>query len=137
MHLISRHYDSFIAPCGISLKQYLLLSGAMNFGPIRPGDLARALDIDASTLTRAIKPLVDSGLLTKELGADRRSRLLNITVAGREKLTSASACWERAQMALNSILGAPRINALHIALGEAIQALRSETCRAEPSPGGA
>ncbi|MBY0410558.1 MAG: MarR family winged helix-turn-helix transcriptional regulator [Burkholderiaceae bacterium] len=84
-----------------------------SLGPIRPGDLALAMKMDASTLTRNLRPLVDAGWVTLQAGADARSRLVHITDTGRDKRTEAQRHWKAAQLALNATLGADRVQALH------------------------
>ena len=50
-----------MAKIGLKTTQYSLLSQVLHRGPIRPGDLAKAMVLDASTLTRNLKPLVAAG----------------------------------------------------------------------------
>ncbi|MEP6739090.1 MAG: MarR family winged helix-turn-helix transcriptional regulator, partial [Caldimonas sp.] len=49
---ISSHFDHVVASTGLKTTQYSLLNYAAALGPVRPGELARAMGIDASTLTR-------------------------------------------------------------------------------------
>src|SRR6476620_5694367 len=60
MRRVARHYDLEIAKAGLKGTQYSLLSHVLKLGPLRPGDLARGMQINASTLTRNLKPLVDA-----------------------------------------------------------------------------
>ena len=71
----------------------LLLSYVVKLGPIRPVDLARGMKIDASTLTRNLRPLIDAGLLVLEPGVDGRSRLVSATPVGKEKRQEAQRRW--------------------------------------------
>ena len=70
MRRVAQHYDAEVGKTGLKGTQYSLLSYVVKLGPIRPGDLAREMKIDASTLTRNLRPLIDAGWL--ELGAGRR-----------------------------------------------------------------
>ena len=70
MRRVATHYDAEMAQCGLKTTQYSLLSHVLKLGPIRPGDLAVAMKMDASTLTRNLRPLVDAGWVTLEAGAD-------------------------------------------------------------------
>src|SRR5450432_2526384 len=58
---IAQHFDHIVADSGLKTTQYSLLTGVVDLGPLRPGELARAMGIDASTLTRNLRPLVDAG----------------------------------------------------------------------------
>ena len=113
MRRVAQHYDAEMAQCGLKTTQYSLLSHVLKLGPTRPSDLAAAMKMDASTLTRNLRPLVDAGWVTLEAGADARSRLVHITDAGRDKRAEAKNCWKVAQLALNDSLGLERVAALH------------------------
>ena len=76
------------------------------------------MKVDASTLTRNLRPLLDAGLLAMEPGPDARSRLVSVTAAGREKRTEAQRRWRVAQESLNTRLGVERVVALHALLDE-------------------
>ena len=120
---ISQHYDAELAQAGLKTTQYSLLSHVLKLGPIRPGDLAQAMKMDASTLTRNLKPLVLAGWVALAEGVDGRSRLITITDAGREKRQQAQRHWKAAQTRLNSLLGLPRLLALHALIDESMNLL--------------
>ena len=58
---MTQHYDLELVKAGLKTSQYSLLSHVFKLGPIRPGDLAQAMTLGASTLTRNLKPLLDAG----------------------------------------------------------------------------
>lgn len=58
---VSHYYDIEMSRIGLKTTQYSLLSHVARLGPIRPGELAKAMTMDASTLTRNLKPLADAG----------------------------------------------------------------------------
>jgi DNA-binding MarR family transcriptional regulator len=120
---VSQHYDLEMSKIGLKTTQYSLLSHVLKLGPIRPGDLAQAMSMDASTLTRNLKPLVDAGWVTIAAGSDARSRSVAITEAGRDKRQEAQRRWKAAQQGLNDLLGVQRVIALHALLDESLQLL--------------
>ncbi|RYY96784.1 MAG: MarR family transcriptional regulator [Comamonadaceae bacterium] len=122
--LVSRHYDAHVAASGLKTTQYSLLSHVMHLGPLRPVDLARAMNIEASTLTRNMKALVAAGWLTQGEGPDARSRLIAITDEGRAKRAEAQAHWRAAQVGLNELLGIERVLALHALLDDSLEILQ-------------
>jgi DNA-binding MarR family transcriptional regulator len=138
--LVSRHYDTHMAACGLKTTQYSLLSNVLHKGPLRPTDLALALNLDASTLTRNMKPMLAAGWLAQTEGPDARSRLIAITEAGRAKRTEAQALWLQAQQSLNRMLGVERVMALHALVDESIDLLQqagladAETCEETQAP---
>lgn len=111
--MVSRHYDSYVAAAGLKNTQYALLSHVVKLGPIRPGDLAKRMQMDASTLTRNLQPLVAQGWATVGAGDDARSRLVEATAAGRAKQAEGQLAWKKAQLALNERLGTECVAALH------------------------
>lgn len=118
MRRVTQLYDAEVGKTGLRGTQYSLLSYAVKLGPVRPVDLAREMKIDASTLTRNLRPLMAAGLLAMEAGPDARSRLVTATAAGREKRQEAQRRWRVAQESLNARLGLQRVIALHALLDE-------------------
>ncbi len=120
---VAQLYDQELAKAGLKTTQYSLLSHVHQLGPIRPGDLAQAMTMDASTLTRNLKPLIAAGWVNLGSGADGRSRLAAITAAGRDKRAEAQRHWRAAQETLNQRLGVKRVLALHALIDEALERL--------------
>ena len=118
MRRVAQHYDLEVGKTGLRGTQYSLLSYVAKLGPIRPVDLALAMKVQASTLTRNLRPLIEAGYLRQDAGPDARSRLVTVTEAGREKRQEAQRRWRVAQEALNAKLGAERVVALHALLDE-------------------
>ena len=127
MRSVSQHYDAEMAKAGLKTTQYSLLSHVLKLGPLRPGELARAMTMDASTLTRNMKPLVTAGWIALDAGSDARSRLVSITDAGRDKRTEAQHRWKVAQDGINQLLGAQRVQALHALVDESLALLTNVT----------
>ena len=123
MRRVAQHYDAEMARCGLKTTQYSLLSHVLKLGPIRPGDLAAAMKMDASTLTRNLRPLIDAGWVMLEAGTDARSRLVHITDTGRDKRAEAQSHWKAAQLALNHTLGVERVKALHALVDDSMALL--------------
>ena len=107
----------------MKITQYSLLSHVVKLGPIRPVDLAKRMQMDASTLTRNLQPLSAMGLLTIGAGADARSRLVAATETGVSKQAQAQQAWKAAQLALNAQLGTERVAALHDLIDSCIECL--------------
>ena len=123
MRRVAQHYDAEVGKTGLKTTQYSLLSCLVKLGPLKPGELAQVLKVDASTLTRNLKPLVAAGWLTLGAGTDGRSRIVNITEAGREKRQEAQRRWRVAQEAINNTLGMPNVLALHALIDDCLARL--------------
>lgn len=125
--LVARHYEAHVAPTGLRNTQYSLLSFAARLGPLRAGELAAAMRLDASTLSRNLQPLVDKGLVAVETGEDARSRIVVATPAGQALRHEAQKAWKRAQLALNRRLGEDTVAALHALLDHCMAVLAEDS----------
>jgi DNA-binding MarR family transcriptional regulator len=124
--MVTRHYDHYMSSVGLKNTQYALLSYIVKLGPIRPSDLAKRLQMDASTLTRNLQPMAAQGLLTVGAGENARSRLVEATAAGRVLRAQSQRAWKAAQLALNERLGVDRVSELHAMLDACIASLDKE-----------
>ncbi|MDO9437679.1 MarR family winged helix-turn-helix transcriptional regulator [Hydrogenophaga sp.] len=123
---VTQHYDQHLAGMGLKITQYSLLSHVDRLGPLAPGELARRMDMSASTLTRNLQPMVAAGWLVMGEGVDARSRLVSITDAGLEMRRQAQRRWKAAQLALNEKLGVATVAALHDLLDQGLAAFHEE-----------
>jgi DNA-binding MarR family transcriptional regulator len=123
MRRVSQHYDVEMAKVGLKTTQFSLLSYALQLGPVRPMDLAAGLKLDASTLTRNLKPLIAAGWIEQLPGADGRSRLVALTDAGRNKRQEAQRRWRAAQEGINELLGEASVAALHVLIDDCMTRL--------------
>ena len=117
-------YDRVLAPSGLRVTQFSLLSGLLWTGPLPMGALADALDMDRTTLTRNLKPLIDAGLVTLARSeADGRQREIRLTDLGNGRYRDAKKLWRRAQNEINRTLGPARVVALHRLFDGVVDAL--------------
>ena len=124
---VSLVYDRAIADSGLKTTQYSLLSHVEKLGPITQAELAKAMAMDSSTLSRNLKPLQTAGWVAIQAGDDARSHALTMTVSGRKKRAEARALWKRAQLQLNDVVGLEDIVALHGLIDRISDALSLET----------
>ncbi|MFL6694683.1 MAG: MarR family winged helix-turn-helix transcriptional regulator [Ramlibacter sp.] len=118
MRRVAQLYDAEVGKTGLRGTQYSLLSYVCKLGPIRSVDLAREMKLDASTLSRNLKPLIAAGWLAMQPGPDARSRAIVATDAGRDKRQEAQRRWRVAQEQVNTTLGTHRVLALHALIDE-------------------
>jgi len=126
LRTVSRHYDAELARAGLKGTQFSLLSHVVKLGPLQPQALARQMGLDASTLTRNLRPLIEMGWVIQGPGDDARSRIIAVTPAGRAKHTEARRHWKRAQLALNDRLGTATVAALHALIDDGLARLAPE-----------
>jgi len=118
MRRVAQLYDAEVGKTGLKGTQYSLLSYICKLGPVRPVDLAREMKVDASTLSRNLRPLVAAGWIAMQPGPDARSRVVVATDAGRDKRQEAQRRWRVAQEQVNTALGPQRVVALHALIDE-------------------
>lgn len=126
MRRVARLYDTELARVGLKTTQFSLLTALDKLGPAQPGALARTLRLQPSTLTRNLQPLVAAGWVEQGPGADGRSRLVQLTEAGRAKRAEARLRWKSAQLELNRVLGDARVAALHALIQESLALLATD-----------
>ena len=93
---VSQSYDTFLQPSGLKTTQFSLLGSLLGQGPLSMTQLAERLGTDRTTLTRNLRPLERKGLVEVGAGANRRTRRIAITAAGREAFAAARPLWNDA-----------------------------------------
>jgi DNA-binding MarR family transcriptional regulator len=114
---VTRLYDSELAPAGLGLNQYSILSRLEKLGARTIQELAVNLVMDRSTLGHLLRPLLKRGLLKLDTAkADRRSRVIRLTAAGKSLLKEARPLWAKAEQRFERRIGAAPARALRAAL---------------------
>ena len=110
-------YDRALAPAGLKLTQYSLLTTlhrAAGADGLPVAALADALDMDRTTLTRNLRPLLAQRLVA--LGADAadgRVRRVVLRPEGATALDAAKPFWRAAQVQVDAVIGTADVRALH------------------------
>lgn len=102
--LVTRRYELALRDVGVTAAQFTLMGAVAIKQPVSPIDLARMLDLDKSTLSRNLRPLIRSKFLTSE-GRTAGGQSLRITRKGRDLLSRALPQWRKAQAEVTAILG--------------------------------
>lgn len=106
-------YDRHLANVGLTVTQWGLLGNLTGRPPMPIGAFAEIMAMDRTTLTRNIKPLIASGLMTLSPGPDRRTRALALTAEGKAMVRRAYPSWRAAEMEVRDALGTKATSALH------------------------
>jgi DNA-binding MarR family transcriptional regulator len=106
---VTQLYDQFLAPAGLHVTQFSILSKLKRFGPLTINALAKEMVMDRTTLGRNILPLERDGLIKIEVSAsDRRAKELHLTKTGEKRLQAGSEAWRQAQSRFETQFGAKR-----------------------------
>jgi len=102
---IARCFDEALRPVGLTNGQFSLLMSLNRPAPPAMGAVAELLAMDRTTLTAALKPLERRALVSVAPDpADRRSRRMSLTAAGRRLLARAVPIWETTHAAIEALL---------------------------------
>src|ERR671939_298166 len=114
---LARRFDEALRPLGLTSGQFSLLMALNRPEPPTMGSVAALLALDRTTLTANLKPLERRGLVEVTVdAADRRSRRLALTRAGRALLVAATPIWRRAHDATERLLDRPDADELRAGL---------------------
>ncbi|MBL8523925.1 MAG: winged helix-turn-helix transcriptional regulator [Betaproteobacteria bacterium] len=116
-------YEQHLRAIGLKLSQYSVLMN-LSTEPQTLLQLADRLEMDRTTLTRSLKPLVDQGWVAEVAGDDARRRLLVLTASGHRFRKQAQQVWCDAQLALETQLGRDFTADLNAQLDRALSQLK-------------
>lgn len=103
---LARRYDEALRPLGLTSGQFSLLMSINRPNPPPMKDVSDVLAMDRTTLTANLKPLERRGLVEVRVDpADRRSRRLALTSAGRTLLAEALPVWRGVQAEIEALIG--------------------------------
>jgi DNA-binding MarR family transcriptional regulator len=103
--LVTNLYDDALRPLGLKVSQLNILVIAAKLGLARPTQVCDILQLDASTLSRNIKPLQTHGWLEVVPDDDARAQPFRLTPQGKRLIEKAVPAWERAQRQATELLG--------------------------------
>jgi DNA-binding MarR family transcriptional regulator len=102
--VVTRLYIERMERVGLSVAQFTLLAAIGSNPGVRAADLAPALDLEKSTVSRELAALTAEGhVLIEPLGG--RSQGLSLSETGAAVLAEAFPAWEEAQAAARQTLG--------------------------------
>jgi DNA-binding MarR family transcriptional regulator len=114
---VTRLYDEALAPVGLGINQYAILSKLDRFGPQTLQALAERLVMDRSTLGHLLRPLETRGLAASRAGdTDRRHRLIALTAKGAALMAEARPLWQDVERRFQTAFGTDEALTLRTAL---------------------
>lgn len=94
---ITQTYDAALKDTGLRITQYSILANLYRQKSLSITELANAMVIDRTTLTRNLRPLQRDGLVELSDGPDKRSRALTLTDEGRNLFKTARPLWRKTE----------------------------------------
>ena len=121
---VSQIYDRELEPYDLTVTQFGLLAQLRAAPGVTIGALAERMVMDATTVSRNLRPLERRDLVAAETDRDDgRVRKLKLTPQGRAALDRAMTGWRAAQDHIATALGADEMKALNAALDRALDRL--------------
>jgi DNA-binding MarR family transcriptional regulator len=112
---VARRFDNAFRPLDLTNGQFSLMMSLNRPQPPSIGNVSGLLAMDRTTLTANVKPLERRGLVEVMVdAADRRTRRLSLTPAGRELLAAAAPVWREIHAGIERLV--PGANELRIQL---------------------
>ena len=109
---ITNIYDDALRPLGLKASQLNILIVTAKLGLARPGQVCEILQLDASTLSRNVKPLQAHGWVEVVPGEDARAQPFRLMPKGKRLIEKAVPAWEEAQRRASELLGNEGISLL-------------------------
>lgn len=118
---ISRFYDAYLEPAGLRITQFLTLAALNEVGSTPVNALAERLDIERTAMGKMVGFLERDGLVRIQPSpTDGRSRVIELTQAGRRLHNEAAPLWNEAQRQFAQLNGADNVAALRGALSRMV-----------------
>jgi DNA-binding MarR family transcriptional regulator len=104
--LVTQIYDERLSSVGLTCTQFSVLAYLKLKPDFTVGQLAGALVMDPTTVTRVLRPLERDGFLElRESRSDRRQRIIVLTKRGRATFSRALPIWRQAVSEVARLLG--------------------------------
>ncbi|MBF0529535.1 MAG: winged helix-turn-helix transcriptional regulator [Deltaproteobacteria bacterium] len=103
--LVTQRYEQALKSTGLKATQFSVLMAACYEDGILLTKMAHVLGMDRTTLTRNLNIVEIRGLVTVNMGEDKRERQISITPEGMMVLQQALPLWQNVQDEIVNILG--------------------------------
>ena len=103
--VVTNLYDDALRTLGLKVSKLNVLIVTARLGLARPAKVCDILQLDASTLSRNVKPLQAHGWLEVVPEEDARAQPFRLTPLGKRLIEKAVPAWEEAQRRAGELLG--------------------------------
>lgn len=117
-------YNDHLRGSGLTISQYTLLRNIAALSSASITQIAKVMQMERTSVTRLIEPLISRKLVETVPGEDRRFRYVIATTAGRAAVRNSDGAWQAAQQELMSRIGVAQWRSLRVALREAMDLMK-------------
>lgn len=121
--VIDRHYSKSLKSTQVERTQITMLFMIRGYQNSTISELAQAMTMDQTTVTRSVQGLVRKGFVQLTKGADKRTRYVQMTDAGNVVLDEATPFWAEAQSDVVNALGEKKATQLLDLLDELVDVI--------------
>src|SRR5882762_7301386 len=102
---ISQKYDAALRGTDLTITQLTLLMMLAQMHRPRVNDLAEALAMDQTSLSRTLRIMERDGLIAAVAGDDKRETRWILGARGQQRMKRAMPAWRAAQKSVEKLLG--------------------------------
>lgn len=128
VHRVSRAmtvlYNAYLRETGLSMAQFTLLRNIAAMAPAGIKQIAEAMLMDRTSVTRLLEPLIKQQLIVIEVGEDRRYRSVVVTPEGLAAVARSETAWLKAQRELFKRIGSAQWRTMRTALRKTLHLVR-------------
>lgn len=123
--IAEREIAAAFAPFNLAPAQFAIIDLLERTGDLRPASIARALDVETSTITLNLKRAERDGLISRKPDpADTRSILISLSHDGRSRIPAARLAMKAVEDRLTEGLTQDQRAALKIAMSQILKLRR-------------
>ncbi len=112
---VSSIYNKAVRPHGLKITQMNIIVTVAAFGPMEVKPLCRVLNMDSSTMSRALTPIGKKGYLKIEPSGQGKNLIISVTNEGLNLLQRAYPDWKEAEKKAANLLGQETVKAIRSA----------------------
>jgi DNA-binding MarR family transcriptional regulator len=105
-------YDDVLGPLGLKQTQYAVLARLDGLVQCSLGELADVCNLDVTSMSRGLRPLIANGWVKAGRGKDDRTKRYELTAQGKQVARKAFALWKKAQSRLHEVIPQEHIRTL-------------------------
>lgn len=122
--VMSALYNQHMRETGMTMAQFTLLRNIAAMAPAGITQIADAMLMERTSVTRLIEPLIQRGYLATEPGEDRRVRNVIVTKEGLAAVKNSERAWKSAQLEFYETIGPEQWRATRGALRATLKLVR-------------
>lgn len=107
---ITRRYDAYARPFGITSTQFSLLGAIIAAGDRTVTELAEERGFERTTLIRNLDRLENLGLIVSRTAEHGNGRICELTEKGQETVRTLLPFWRKAQAEIRAEIGAEKFD---------------------------